>query len=148
MKRVTRLLAAMVLGIAGLAGAAALAQGPAPGMMGGGSIDTGWLDAAKARLGITAGQDKAWAAYADAVRSNVQSMRDMHDSMDPAAIRKMSPDERQQFMQGVHDSRIEQMNAVSQARDALFKVLDDRQKQLAATLPGPNRGGPGGTTRP
>ena len=161
MTHITRIIAAILIGTAGLAAAHALAQGPGPGygmgpgtgmgpgygmgpgMMGGGTFDTGWLDTAKTKLGITADQDKAWTAYADSVRANAQSMQDMHNGMDPAAIQKMSPEDRQQFMQGVHDSRVQQMAAVSQARDGLFKVLGDQQKQQAPTLLGPGGYGPG-----
>ncbi len=144
------IIAAALLGTAIAAAAPALAQGPGygggmgPGMMGSSPYDTGWLDSAKAKLGITAAQDRAWTAYADAVRANVQSMRDMHDSMDVEAIRKMSPDDRLTYMRSLHDSRIEQMNAVVKARDALVKGLDAKQQRLAATLLGPNGYGMGG----
>ena len=157
MTRKFLIIAAALLGTAALAGAPTLAQqgpgygmgpgrgmGPGPGMMGGRNFDTGWLDSAKAKLAITPAQDKAWTAYADSVRANAQSMQDLHNGMDVDAIRKMSPDDRLNFMRSMHDSRIEQMNAVVQARDALTKVLDPKQKELATTLLGPNAYGRGG----
>ncbi len=148
MRPASRIIAAALFAAAALAGARVLAQGPGggmgPGMMAGPAASQDWLDAAKAKLGITAGQDQAWTAYADSVRANAQSTQDMRSGMDSEAIGKMSPDQRMEYMRSLHDSRIGQMDAVSQARDGLVKVLDDRQKQLVPSVLGQSGTGMGG----
>jgi hypothetical protein len=165
MRRIIPFVAAIAIGLSG----AALAQnpgtgpgygpgyghgmmGPGYGMMGGWHFDSTWFDTAKKEIGINAGQEKAWTAYVDAVRDNFQFMQSLRSGMNYDTISKMTPDQRYEFMLGIHKSRTEQMNKVFDARRGLFAVLDAGQREKAsATLtpgfyghgfgPGMGRGG-------
>jgi len=116
--------------------------GMGPGMMGGygggqgwgqmmGAYDQGWFDALKEKLAITPAQQKAWDSYVAAAKDNAQSMIDTHKGMDFDALRKMDSKDQIAFMRGMHEARIDQMSKVLDARDNLFKVLDDKQKKVA-----------------
>jgi hypothetical protein len=155
MKRIAMTIAAAAaLGVVGLYGVHAVAQGMGygmgngmgPGMMMGGqgqgwgqmmgAYDQGWFDALKKKLAITPAQEKAWGAYVATAQANVQSMTDTHNSIDFDAVQKMAPKDQVDFMRKMHESRLEQMTTVLEARDTLFKVLDDKQKTVAQTAIG------------
>lgn len=165
MKRIAMTVAAAAFGIVGLYGLHAVAQGMGPGygmgpgmMMGGqgrglgpqmmGAYDQGWFDALKKKLAITSGQEKAWDAYVTAAKANAQSMTDTHNSIDFDAVQKMAPKDQVDFMRKMHESRLDQMTTVIEARDALFKVLDAQQQKLAQTALGGYGMGIGGMMGP
>ncbi|NFV80998.1 Spy/CpxP family protein refolding chaperone [Magnetospirillum aberrantis] len=151
MKRIAMTIAAATaLGVVGLYGVHALAQGMGygmgPGMMMGGqgpgwsrmmgAYDQGWFDALKKKLAITTAQEQAWNAYVSAAQANVQSMTDTHNSIDFDAVQKMAPKDQVDFMRKMHERRLDQMTTVLEARDTLFNVLDDKQKAIAQTAVG------------
>ncbi|MBI2241468.1 MAG: Spy/CpxP family protein refolding chaperone [Magnetospirillum gryphiswaldense] len=141
MKRITMTVVAAAFGIVGLYGLHAMAQGMGPGygmgpgmMMG--AYDQGWFDALKKKLAISSAQEKAWDAYVAAAQANAKSMIDTHNSIDFEAVQKMAPKEQIDFMRKMHETRLDQMTSVIEARDALFKVLDDKQQKIAQTALG------------
>jgi len=150
--------AAAALGVVGLYGLHAVAQGMGPGtgmgsgmMMGGqtrgpmmGAYDQGWFDALKKKLAVTPAQEKAWDAYVAAAKANAQSMIDTHNNVDFEAVQKMAPKEQVDFMRKMHEARIDQMTSVVEARDALFKLLDEKQQKTASTALGSYGMGVGG----
>ncbi len=151
MRRVIPLLTATAIGLslALASSGAALAQspgyGPGPGygmmgrgMMGGWQFDQSWFDSAKHEIGIRPDQEKAWTGYVDAVRDNFKFMQNLRQGMDYDAIRAMTPEQRYNFMLGMHKSRQAQMNSVFTARSALFSALDaaQREKASAVLIPG------------
>lgn len=162
MKRSTKIVATVAaIGVASLIGTQVLAHGPGsgygmgPGMMMGGPMmgqgygqmpmgevyDQAWLDALKEKLAISPQQETAWTAYAQALTTATQAMIETHSQMNAETVQKMAPDELRTFMQGMHEQRLDQMVAVAETRDALFKVLDERQTRLASTtLGGPGMG--------
>jgi len=151
MKRITMTIAAAAaLGVVGLYGVHAVAQGwgygMGPGMMMGGqghgwgqmmgAYDQGWFDALKKKLAITPAQEKPWGAYVAAAQANAKAMTDTHNSIDFDAVQKMAAKDQVDFMRKMHESRLEQMTTVLEARDALFTALDDKQKAVAQTAIG------------
>jgi hypothetical protein len=155
MKRFTQIATAVALiGVGGLIGGQVLAhgtgmgQGPGYGMGSGmmmghgpgqmpmaGVQNQAWFNALKDKLAITADQDAAWTAYVEAASGAMEDMIDTHDQMDPDALNQLSPDDLRSYMQGMHEQRLDQMIAVVEARNALFKVLDEKQTRIAkATL--------------
>lgn len=159
MKRIAMTVAAVAaFGAVGLYGLHAMAQGMGPGtgmgpgmMMGGqgrgpmmGAYDQGWFDALKKKLAITSAQEKAWDAYVAAAQANAKSMIDTHNSIDFEAVQKMAPKDQVDFMRKMHETRLDQMTSVIEARDALFKVLDDKQQKTAQTALGSYGMGYGG----
>jgi hypothetical protein len=94
-----------------------------------------WFDALKDKLAITADQEAAWTAYVTAATDAAEDMLDTHEQMDPNTLSQLSPDDLRAYMQGMHEQRLDQMIAVVEARNALFKALDDKQTRIAnATL--------------
>ncbi|TAN63636.1 MAG: hypothetical protein EPN20_09335 [Magnetospirillum sp.] len=151
MKRIAMTVAAAAaLGVVGLYGLHAVAQGMGPGtgmgsgmMMGGqtrgptmGAYDQGWFDAMRTKLAITPTQEKVWNAYVAAAQANAKSMIDTHNSIDFEAVQKMAPEDQVDFMRKMHEARIDQMTSVIEARDALLKVLDEKQQKTASTALG------------
>lgn len=122
-----------------------MGYGMGPGMMSGqggwgrgmmGAYDEGWFEALKKKLAITPAQESAWTGYVSAAKANSQSMIDTHNNMDFDAVNKMSAQEQIDFMRSMHEARIDQMSKVLEARDKLFKALDDKQRQTAETALG------------
>lgn len=153
----------------------AVAAGPPPahaqdwgmgmGMMGGGQghmmgrggmgmgalfqyTDQARIDALKASLAIRPEQEDAWGTYAKALQGAASTMQSLHQSMDPAVIRAMTPVDRQSLMTQMRTQRQDAWQSLSTAGTTLFAALDDKQKATAGqSLPGlagcPGMGGQG-----
>jgi hypothetical protein len=122
-------------------------MGGGGGRMGGGAmmnpaVAEARLDGVKAALKITAEQDKAWNAYATAVKGDVDQRVKFHEQMaatDPAARLDLRD---QHFA-----ARTESLKAIDAARNELYAVLAPEQKATADRLlgfPGFARRGPVG----
>jgi hypothetical protein len=120
--------------------------GPGPGMMMGGCplFDTtsdgraltfteGRIAFLRAELGITDGQKNAWDAYADAIKSNLQSMQGMWQTMKTVFDAK-TPVERLDAHVGAMESRLAALKAVKPALANLYATLTDEQKKKADEL--------------
>ena len=117
----------MMVGMGGMMGG---------GMMGRGGFDpqqtSAWLDAAKSEIGVTAAQQQAWSAYAEAVEADRAAMLAMHAQM-PAmmgAANANAPDRLQahlSFMQ----ARLASLQQVEAASQALYQVLTPDQRARA-----------------
>jgi hypothetical protein len=104
-------------------------------LMGSGPMMEGRLAFIKADLAITAAQEQAWNAYADAVRARHTAMQDVHDNMVKAmdtgnALERM--DAHIKAMEAMVDS----LKALKPATEALYSVLTDEQKKEADQLLG------------
>ncbi|HVZ51820.1 MAG TPA: Spy/CpxP family protein refolding chaperone, partial [Pseudolabrys sp.] len=128
-------------------------RGPGgPGGRGFGLADPAQIEQLKGELAITPAQEAAWTKYAKTMQDAATSMQTVRQSMDPATIAKMTPQDRYAFMTTMRGERQKQFEAVNSATDELFKTLDDGQKAKALeVLPGlgfgPGRmraAGPGG----
>jgi hypothetical protein len=108
-----------------------------PMMGGGGAFNpeqaAAWLDAAKAEIGITAEQEQAWSAYADAVQADRESMLAMHAQM-PTLMGggggANAPDRLQAHL-GLMQARIASLQDVQASTQALFQVLTPEQRERA-----------------
>ncbi|MFI4927936.1 MAG: Spy/CpxP family protein refolding chaperone, partial [Burkholderiales bacterium] len=134
-------------------GAGGFMHGNGPGMMGRGggySGPAGYLDDLKAILGITAAEEAAWNAYADAVKSSAEQMQGVHQTM-YEAMGTATWQERRDMMNRMFDVRQEAFEKVHAAADKLLPSLDASQQQKAKTrlpgLAGPGYGMMGGQFR-
>lgn len=87
----------------------------------------------KAELGITENQKGVWDAYADAIKSNLQSMQGMPQMM-KAVLEAKTPVERLDAHVGAMESRIAALKAVKPALANLYAALTDEQKKKADEL--------------
>ena len=126
-------------------------KGMGPGMMHGragmGLADPAQLETLKTELQITASQEQAWGKYAKAVQDAAASMKTRRESVDPEAVRKMSPADRYAFVSKMREQAQERFGAVKAAADELLATLDATQKSKAEEIlpglafgPGPMRG--------
>lgn len=89
----------------------------------------------KAEIGITDAQQKAWDAFAEALRGNAGSMRKMHQRM----MEKASPEsiqlpERLAVMADMASARAEALKALAAAARPLYDELSEDQRGKADTL--------------
>lgn len=92
-----------------------------------------------ATLGITAAQEPAWSAYADAYRRHAGDMGAMQHQMGPAT----APDRARQHTE-MMERHVALMRALSDALSALYAVLTPAQRASADALacePGMRRAG-------
>ena len=126
-------------------------KGMGPGMMHGraglGLADPAQLETLKTELKITAAQEQAWGKYAKAVQDAAAGMKTTRESVDPEAVRKMSPADRYAFVSKMREQAQERFAAVKTAADELLAILDATQKAKANDIlpglafgPGPMRG--------
>jgi hypothetical protein len=122
-----------------------------PGMMGGGrgggmmhggggpmmgrggfsaEATTAWLEAAKAQIGVTAAQEQAWSAYADAVQADRASMAQMHAQMPMMQPGANAPDRLQAHLD-LMQARFASLQQVQAASQALYQALSDDQRARA-----------------
>jgi len=113
-------------------------MGPGTGFGGPAAFaDPARFERLKTELGITAAQEPAWSKYTKTVEDAAATMRNAREKIDPAAIGKMTPDERFAFARSMHEQRQQQFDAVRSAAGELLKTLDDGQKAKAqSVLPG------------
>ena len=91
----------------------------------------------KRELAVTPAQEPVWTKYAKTVQDDAAAMKALRDGVDPAAVRKMSPTERQALFTKVHEQRWQQLETVRAAARELFATLDEKQKEVAEdVLPG------------
>jgi len=155
--------------IAALAGTSglALAQPVGPGMMGGGyggggrgmmgggawgpmggrgmgrgvANMPGYLDALKAQLVITKGEEPAWQEYAETVTGVATQMQGLHQSM-AAQMPDATWAQRRELMNQMFGARQEAYGTVHAAAEKLLPALDPQQRDTAAAiLPGLRAGG-------
>ncbi len=107
------------------------------GMLGFAKFDQAEFDKLKGKLAITSSQEKPWSTYVNTVKETAENARAQHEAMDRDAIHKMDEKDRRQLMETMMEARAEDGKAVIAAREALFAVLTDKQKQLAPTLMSP-----------
>jgi hypothetical protein len=106
------------------------------GMMGGGDVPMyreGRIAFLKAELAITEAQTKAWDAYAEALKKNMQSMQDMRKAM-MAGSAQTSPVERLDARISAMDGRLQALKDIKPALAALYGALSDDQKKKADQL--------------
>jgi hypothetical protein len=120
-------------------------KGMGPGMMhgrpGGAFADPAQLDTLKGELGITAAQEPAWSKYAKTVQDAAAAMKTVRESVNPSAVRGMSPADRFAFATRMREQGQKQFEAVRTAANELLAALDDAQKAKAGNiLPGPALG--------
>lgn len=91
-----------------------------------------WMAYVKAELEITAGQEKAWDSFADAVRARAATpeKRFKSDETDRVSRDIAYLEYRIAQMQDY----LEKARAIKKAREALFKLLTDDQKEIAEEL--------------
>lgn len=95
-----------------------------------------YLDGLKARLGITAGQQAAWDAYAAVVRGHAEQMRESRRTMFEA-MQTATWEERRDMMHRAFQEREQTRDAVHNAAMALLPDLTAAQKtQAERILPG------------
>lgn len=110
------------------------------GMGHGGSaafVDPAQFDTLKTELGITAAQEPAWTRYTKTVQDAAATMNAARETIDPAAVAKMTPEDRSAFVTKMREQVQTQFEAVKTTADELLKTLDDSQKVKAQNvLPG------------
>lgn len=84
----------------------------------------------KAELGIADAQKSAWDAYAETIKSNLQSMQGMWQTMRAVADAK-SPTDRLDAQIVAMESRVAALKQVKPALEKLYAVLNDEQKKKA-----------------
>src|SRR5579875_384104 len=122
-----------------------MGMGMGPGMMGGGGRGVGlglmadpesYLAGLKSELGITATQEPAWDAYAEAVKTSAEQMRGAHQTM-YEAMGTATWQERQDMMNRMFETRQEAYTRVHTAAQKLLPALTPTQRSKAmALLPG------------
>jgi len=107
------------------------------GMMGGGPgrFVEGRIAFVEAELAPTEEQRPRFDAWADALRSQAQSMQAMHDEM-MAGDRPSSYPERLEHMERAMSARLDSLAALREAVTPLYESLDDRQRQVFDQLMG------------
>jgi hypothetical protein len=99
--------------------------------------DPARIDTLKTELGITPAQEPAWAKYTKALQDAAITMRTTRESIDPATISKMTPQERFAFVSKIREQAQKQFETVKTSVDELLATLDEAQKIKAQeTLPG------------
>jgi hypothetical protein len=98
----------------------------------------GWVDPTevdlskvKSDLGITADQEAAWDAYAQALEQRAETVSEHRQAM-----LGLTPAERAQAREAFRSGRIDTHTQVIEARDQLFETLTPEQRTKAAELPG------------
>jgi hypothetical protein len=119
-----------------------------PGMMHGGPgfafTDPVQIDALKKELGITTAQEPAWTKYTKALQDAATNMKTTRESVDPAAVSKMTQQDRLAFATKMREQGQKQHETVTAAANELLSTLSDAQKAKAQqTLPGLAAFGPG-----
>jgi hypothetical protein len=84
----------------------------------------------KTELGITEAQKAVWDAYADAIKSNLQNMQSMWQSM-KAVFEAKTPVERLEAHIAVMDGRLGALKAIKPALANLYAALSADQKKKA-----------------
>lgn len=87
----------------------------------------------KAELAISDAQEKAWDAYAEALKTNMQSMHEMRKTMMAARAGK-TPVERLDARVSAMESRVKSLKEIKPALSALYDSLSDDQKKKADAL--------------
>jgi hypothetical protein len=87
----------------------------------------------KAELSITDSQKSAWEAYANALKKNLESMQDMHQTM-LAAWQAKSPVERLDAHITAMEGRLATLKDIKAPLEALYAALNDAQKKKADDL--------------
>ena len=116
-------------------------MGMGPGLMHGGAgfafADAGQLDALKKELAITPAQELAWSKYIATLKDAAAAMKTARESVEPATVRGMTPQDRFAFMSNMREAGQKQFDTVRIAADELLATLDDTQKAKAKeVLPG------------
>lgn len=93
----------------------------------------------KAEIGITESQQKAWDAFAEALRARAGAMRAMHERMaQTASAEPVGYPDRMEAMAGMLSARAEAAKAVASAARTLYEGLSAEQRSKAdSLLPGP-----------
>lgn len=104
-----------------------------------GAMVAGRLAYLKSELNVTDAQTKAWEGYADAVKSRVETMKGMRQSMISAMQDGNAVDRMEARIAGMQ-AMLEAMKAVAPATEALYTVLSDDQKKRADQLIGADCG--------
>jgi len=104
-----------------------------------GAMVAGRLAYLKSELNVTDSQTKAWEGYADAVRSRVETMKGMRESMMSVMQDGNAVDRMEARIAGMQ-AMLEAMKAVAPATEALYAVLSDEQKKRADQLIGADCG--------
>jgi hypothetical protein len=105
-------------------------------MMGGGKMPMyreGRIAFLKAELAITDAQAKVWEAYAEALKTNMQSMQDMRKTMMTAKTGK-TPVERLDAHVAAMEGRLQALKDIKPALAALYDALSEDQRKKANQL--------------
>lgn len=118
----------------GMMGHGPMGHGPAMGAFGDPVVRLATL---KTELAIKPEQTEAWDAYAKIVTATAADAKEHRAHVDRDAVRKMEPQQRQEFATGMQKHQQESFAKVKAAAEVLLTKLDDRQKATAQTsLPG------------
>lgn len=139
----------------GMMGSGMMGQGYGPGMMHGPGYGRGMMGSCpmmgsgpdgqgatfvegriaflRAELGITDAQKAAFDAYAEAIKSNLQSMQGMRQTMRTVWEAK-TPTERFDAHITAMESRLAALKAAKPALDKLYAALSDAQKKKADSI--------------
>ena len=118
----------------GMMGGGMMSHGSVP--MSSATLAAGQLDAVKEKLNLTTEQKPYWTTYTEAVGDFSDSMRSMHESMNPDTMIEMSAEDRRAFAESVHASRTEELNGIRDAWDKLVQALSPEQKSAVESLTG------------
>ena len=117
-----------------------------PGGPGSAFADPAQIEKLKSELAITPAQEPVWTKYTKTIQDAAAAMKTARESVDPATVGTMSPQDRYAFMTKMREQGQKQFETVHGAADELFKTLDDGQKAKALDLlpgfgfgPGPMR---------
>lgn len=100
-----------------------------------GAMADGRLAFLKSALNITESQTEAWNGYADAVKSRVAKMQDMHSAIS-ATMQKGNAIERMDARLNGMKAMVEAMGALKPATEKLYNALTPEQKKIADDLIG------------
>lgn len=104
-----------------------------------GAMVAGRLAYLKSELKVSDTQTEAWERYADAVKSRVETMKGMRQTMMSAMQDGNAVDRMEARIAGMQ-AMLEAMKAIAPATEALYAVLSDSQKKTADQLIGADCG--------
>jgi hypothetical protein len=117
-----------------------------PGMGGMATIDRveGRISFLRTELKITNAQEKAWNAFADALRANAKRLGDVRSSMTPSAStgqpQTATLADRLELQERWLTARLEGTRAIKTGFVSLVSVLSDEQRRTANELLAPHMG--------
>ena len=97
----------------------------------------GWLAFLKTELKITDAQTPQWNVFADAVRANAKSMKEMHASMMEQRDQATALPERLGLHETMLSAHLDAVRQIKAAVEPLYASFSDEQKRTADELVSP-----------